>query len=489
VRSSLWCLWSRRLTVVLWLAAFFCELSAQTAAPDDSVQLAGSSRSRLEAWDWFETDQADGRYAFFGQLLRIGLQQQTSRLDWQVEAAIPLLLGLPDDAIAPPPQGQLGFGGSYRAANGNQDASIFLKQGFLRFKGFAGHANNSIRAGRFEFVEGTETVPRNSTLALLKRDRIAHRLIGNFGFTHVTRSFDGAQLVLLPARSNLTLMAGRATEGVFQLNGMGQVAADIGYAAFSHSRDTFDARLFALHYRDSRDVLKTDNRPLAIRQADFADIRLNTFGGHWLQLFPAAPGQFDLLLWGAWQTGDWGRDTHSAGAFAAEGGYGWTGGLRPWLRTGYFRSTGDSNPLDGEHRTFFQVLPTPRIYARFPFFNLMNNEDAFVQFWLRPGNRVTIRADAHVLRLSNRNDLWYVGGGPFQDETFGYVGRPAAGVNRTLANLYDVSADFNLTATLSLGAYLGFADGRQTVASIYPQGSDGFLFFFELTRRFSVRLE
>ena len=63
---------------------------------------------------------------------------------------------------------------------------------------------------------------------------------------------------------------------------------------------------------------------------------------------------------------------------------------------------GDNNPNDGQHGTFFQVLPTPRIYARFPFYNLMNNQDAFAEVVLRPHPKWTIRSDAHFLRLGNR---------------------------------------------------------------------------------------
>jgi acyl-CoA synthetase (AMP-forming)/AMP-acid ligase II len=44
------------------------------------------------------------------------------------------------------------------------------------------------------------------------------------------------------------------------------------------------------------------------------------------------------------------------------------------------------------------------------------------------------------LRLSNRNDLWYTGGGAFQPATFSFVGRPSNG-SQSLANLYDVSVD------------------------------------------------
>jgi len=63
--------------------------------------------------------------------------------------------------------------------------------------------------------------------------------------------------------------------------------------------------------------------------------------------------------------------------------------------------------------------------ARFPFFNPMNNEDSFGQILLQPVRGLSLRSDVHYLRLSNRRDLWYVGGGAFQEGAFGYVPRDA----------------------------------------------------------------
>jgi hypothetical protein len=41
------------------------------------------------------------------------------------------------------------------------------------------------------------------------------------------------------------------------------------------------------------------------------------------------------------------------------------------------------NPNDKTHGSFFQILPTPRPYARFPFYNMMNNEDFYGTVVLR----------------------------------------------------------------------------------------------------------
>ena len=55
------------------------------------------------------------------------------------------------------------------------------------------------------------------------------KLIGNFGFTHVGRSFDGAQFVRETSAWNLTLMAGRPTRGVFHTDGWGELDTDVAY--------------------------------------------------------------------------------------------------------------------------------------------------------------------------------------------------------------------------------------------------------------------
>lgn len=237
-----------------------------------SLTLSGSLRARFESWDWFETNAAENNYNFGAATLRLAIGQQKEAFEWQVEAAAPVLFGLPDAAIAPAPQGQLGLGGTYFAANGRQDGSIFIKQAFIRFKGIGGDKASSLKLGRFEFNDGTEITPADAGLATIKRDHIAQRLIGTFGFTHVGRSFDGVHFIRNAKVGNFTFVGARPTEGVFQLRGWRQLEVDFYYGSFNkalkHKTADSDLRLFALHYHDGRRVLKTDNRPQAARAAD-----------------------------------------------------------------------------------------------------------------------------------------------------------------------------------------------------------------------------
>jgi hypothetical protein len=479
-------------------SAFFAStVFGQPAATPDSlkigdVNVSGSLRTRGELWDWFQGD-ADNDYAFSESIFRVSLSESFRSFDWQFELAAPLLLGLPDDAIAAAPQGQLGFGASYFASNDSSrnPGMVFPKQAFLRFKNLAGVAGQALTVGRMQFIDGAEVAPKDSTLATLKRDRIAHRLIGDFGFTAVGRSFDGAQFARrFGSQTTLTLFGGRPTQGVFQVDGWGEIDVNVFYGALTGEitgqGHAGEWRVFGLGYQDLRDgVLKTDNRPTPIRTADTDHINIGTFGGHYIHTIDTNAGRFDALGWLALQTGSWGTLDHRAEAFAVEGG--WQPrvlpALKPWLRGGFDYGSGDKDPNDSTHGSFFQVLPTPRIYARFPFFNMMNTSDAFGELVLRPANTVTLRSDVHWLSLSDRNDLWYSGGGAYQPSTFGYVGRPSNGTTG-LATLYDVSADFNVNPHVSLATYYARALGQSVIAAIYPRGKNADFWYVELMVKF-----
>lgn len=129
------------------------------------------------------------------------------------------------------------------------------------------------------------------------------------------------------------------------------------------------------------------------------------------------------------------------------------------------------------------MLPTPRVYARLPFFNMMNTGDAFGEVILRPSKSLTLRTDIHVLRLADTNDLWYSGGGAFQPGTFGYTGRPSNG-HSDLATLYDVSGDYSVNAHVSFGVYYGYADSGAVAQTIYTADGGVHFGYVELLLRF-----
>ncbi|HSU30735.1 MAG TPA: alginate export family protein [Bryobacteraceae bacterium] len=485
----------------IWFVSFLfvftiaSNAGAQQAASEPvrigGVTVSGWLRTRGEAWDWFAGSHTSP-YGYSESLFRLSFSQDRESFDWKIEAAIPLLLGLPSHAVVPGAQGQLGYGASYYAANSgsNNTASIFAKQAYLRLKFNKGEIRQSLLVGRTEFFDGAEVTPKNPTLAALERDRIAQRLIGNFGFADVGRSFDGVVYTADGSRTNLTLFAARATRGVFQVDGWGEVNSNLFYGALTRQikrgRNGAKWRVFGLSYNDYRGgVLKTDNRPQAVRAADHQGINIATVGGDYIDAVETSAGTVDFLFWGALQGGSWGSLAQRSSAFAAE--VGWQAPrlrkLRPWLRGGYDYASGDGNPNDRVHGTFFQVLPTARQYARFPFFNMMNNRDAFGELILRPSKALAIRADIHGLSLASKNDLWYSGGGIFQPWSFGYTGRPANG-HSGLATLYDVSADYTLNRHFAFSTYYARALGKLIVQDIYPNGKNANFGYVELDYRF-----
>lgn len=475
------------------LAALCLLLAAAPLAAEEKigpVTVQGSIRTRVEGWNWFSSGEGENDYVFSGSFARLAFSESRKRFDWQLEFAAPILLGLPGNALAAAPAGFLGLGGNYYAANDRErnTGMVFLKQGFVRIKGLGGDERQSLKLGRFEFNDGTEVTSKDATLAALKRDRISQRLIGNFGWTHVQRSLDGFHYVA-NRKVALHVIGAFPTRGVFQVDGWGPLRTGFVYVSLNRAQGPSDWRLFGIYYHDFRRVLKTDNRPLAARRNDLGNIRIGTYGGHYLHTLPAKPsGTYDFLLWGAAQTGRWGSLQHLAGALAAEAGWQpvWGKRWKPWFRGGFYRGSGDGDPADGRHGTFFQLLPTPRPFARFPFFNMMNNEDAYASAAVRPSKAITVRSEFHALRLASGADQWLQGGGAFQPWTFGYVGRPSpvASGRPALANLYDVSFEWNVNARFAWNAYFGHAQGLRVVRAIYPKSQNANLGYLEATLRF-----
>jgi len=481
-----------RFLPALLLSALLVPALAQPAPLKlGNLEVSGSLRSRLEMWDYF-TATGNSDYAFSGNLFRLSLAQKRARFDWQFELAAPLLAGLPSDALAAAPQSQLGLGANYFAANSNRStaAMLFPKQGYVRLKNLFGVKDQSLRLGRFEWMDGSEATPKDATLAALKRDRINQRLIGPFGWSTVGRSFDGLHYSLNHKTLNATLVSALPTRGAFQVDGWGPLKTAFVYASLTgqtgQARSAGEWRVLSIYYQDWRHVTKTDNRPAPVRAADLTNLRIGTYGGHYLHKWDTSSlGTFNILLWGVAQNGRWGRQAHRASAYDVEAGYQpkLLPKLKPWLSLGSSRGSGDDNPSDNRHGSFFQLLPTPRPFARTPLYDMVNNQDLFATLALRPHKLFTLRAEAHSLRLASPRDLWYSGGGAFQPSTFGYAGRNTVGA-RSLANQWDLSADWNPNPHLNLNAYAGYLDGKAAIQTIYPKGATAVFTYLEATWKF-----
>ena len=457
------------------------------------IWTSGEVVTRYENWNWFEPATSENYYNdydYFFTRSRLGLGYASKWVDVFVQAQHSHIWDLPDDAIAPAPAGPLGIGAVYYAHRGNRYYySTFIKQGYLRFKNIL-NTGLSLKGGRFEYVDALEVTYKNPKVMWLKKIRLAERLVGPFGWSAFTRSFDGAELSLDKDLFNVTTMVSHPTEGGFENDGHHHID-DITLATatltlkYHETIPNTEGRLFYFFYNDDRKIPKVDNTPSdsGINQGN---IEIHTMGFHLLNTLEIGPGTADSLLWGAWQWGDWGSLNHSAWALDAEVGYQFTGVFaKPWFRIGYFISSGDSNPIDSDHETFFQILPTARKYALFPFYNLMNNEDFFIQLILKPMEKLLIRTDVHFLDLNEEDDRWYMGAGATREHgnIFGYIGRPSFGKSN-LATVFDLMAVYNVNKYISLNAYYGHAWGDDVIENIYRRDDDADFFFFEMALKF-----
>ena len=130
------------------------------------------------------------------------------------------------------------------------------------------------------------------------------------------------------------------------------------------------------------------------------------------------------------------------------------------MSAGYSYGSGDGNPKDSTHGTFFQILTTPRQYARFPFYNMMNNEDFYGTLNLKShGQSWTCEASCRHSGWPTQPIFGIQAGGAFRPQTFGYTGRPSNNF-RGLANVWDISADYQITRSFSTTLYYGHAWGK-----------------------------
>jgi hypothetical protein len=217
---------------------------------------------------------------------------------------------------------------------------------------------------------------------------------------------------------------------------------------------------------DSRDVLYVDNRSAAALAADKGRAsRIHTVGANVVHVVPVGAGSVDALAYGYGQFGDWQSLTQRAWAYGVEAGYRLTDvWAKPWLRVGINSGSGDTDPKDDTHGTFFQMLPTAQVYANFPFYNMMNNQDVLAQLILQPDSRLSFRLDFHWLRVNSSRDSVYSGGGATSDTAFGYTATPANGRNE-LAYLTHFQLGYQATQNVLFNFFYAHAWGQGIISS------------------------
>ncbi len=482
--------------IVLISGATLAEEPKPLGQINNYLRVTGELQGRYEKWDYFQPSPAENNnndYDFWALRARLGILLTTSFLDGYVQAQYTGLYGLPNNAVAVP-GGALGLGAAYFSESQftTSPSNVFLKQAYLNLK-FAqlGLPGMFLKVGRFELLDGMDYKTDDDRFNGLKLSRVSQRLIGPIGFTHITRDFDGFSAVYDKTAVNLTVSGVRPTQGGLNIQAQDEITAiNLLYTALTSKKDKLlpdtEGRLFYIYYGDDRNTQVVDNRPVTDRPfLNQQNLAIHTLGTHLLMLKPVGSNSIDGLLWGAYQFGNWTDQTQQAWSVDAEAGYQW-GKLpfKPWLRAVYSLSSGDDNPGDGKHKTFFEILPSTRAYAKFPYFSLMNLQDAFVEMIVAPTQKIKVAIDLHHLSLANSNDLFYAGvGATSRSGSFGYQGRSSGG-NSNVGELVDISFTQTLNKQVSWGAYYAHAFGGNVLQYIYQGKQDADYAFVEFNLAF-----
>ena len=310
-----------------------------------------------------------------------------------------------------------------------------------------------VRIGRQDIKLGTQAMYKEGNWKYLKIKRASQRLVGTVGWTHGERSNDGVTAWYENDKHHVYGFFANPTTGVFDIDDAYSRQKHIRYGGVSWTAkrgtwlDNTEIRSFFLGYSDQR---------AAYPPGDGNGLEIYTLGFSAIGIYPMGAGNADLLIWTAVQFGDYGVLDHLAAAGVVEAGYQFTDvPTKPWLRAGINIASGDGDASDGDHGTFFNMLPTNHLYYgfadRLAFQNLM---DLFAQLKLKPHERVGVDISVHHFRLVNDDDAKYFGTGAFtRGANFG-IGANAPTGDNSFGTEIDAVVSVSLCPGMSLaGGY------------------------------------
>jgi hypothetical protein len=461
---------SRRLAplILLLLVSVRAHAQEKPAAAADLLVWSVTNTSRVESWSFFHPPPTGGDpdYAFVANRLRIGVTRSWPRVDVGGSVQYVQFGGLPTHAFGP---GPLGTGALYYDHSGRTDSrGLYLRTLFARARLAAGV---TVQAGRIPYQSGAESASGRPKVETVKRARVDSRLIGEFEWSLYQRTFDGVRVDLDRKSWHLTGALFEPTQGGFEddagarLLGVSLATATLTLRPHVAVPAT-DVSLFALKYDDTRPV--TARPDASGLPAERAAVHIETFGASAVGSRSVEGGEADWLVWFGGQAGSWYSQRHRAWSLALEGGYQWKTPGQPWVRAGVLQASGDPDPADTRHGTFFPTLPTVRKYAFTTAYAPMNLRDVFVEMIVRPMPRLTARADGRRLWLADGADLWYSGSGASQHSgsNFGYAGRRSSG-ETDLGAVVEGAAEVSLGRHWSVNGFVGTMHAGRVIQSLF----------------------
>jgi hypothetical protein len=473
----------RSFVAAIVLLAGCGDLFAQ-APPPPVVQPFVRNWTRFEAWSYFEPPQltppftpGDPSTSHIGNRLLAGVRLRKGIVDATIAMQYVQFGGLPPNAIGP---GALGTGALY--FDHSQDTSssqIYLKAAHVTLRRLADAVD--LQVGRMPYTSGSERVSGVAKIEAVKRQRVDSRLVGEFEWSLYQRAFDGLRVDWSSKTVQVTGTAFQPTQGGFEeAAGVSmsdvRVVSAVATTAPGVVIPRSELQLFVHHYDDERPVNARPDR--TGRRVGAVDVAVTTVGAHVVGARAAGAGELDTLIWVAGQFGSWYEQHHRGFGLTTEAGYQWSkAAWSPWLRGGLSWFSGDGEPADETHGTFFPMLPTVRRYSQSTLYSIANLRDIMVQLMLRPRGNVNLRVDSHLLALADPDDGWYAGSGATQEEgrIFGYTVRPSGGASR-LMEVVEGSVDWRVRPQWSVNAYLGVASAGPAVRASFRPGPATFFY-------------
>ncbi|MEP7117120.1 MAG: alginate export family protein [Acidobacteriota bacterium] len=449
---------------------------ASAAAGDTTFVVRNLTRAEL--WRFFEPRVGGGvhpDYVFAGNRSTLGARYDGSR--WALRGAIQYvrLENLPTGAIGP---GLLGTGGAYFfQANGTFSYQFYLRGLSLTFKRAAGAS--WLEAGRFSRAAADEPASGDATIDTLTRGSLNGRLLGDMEWSLYQRAWDGLRGGVVRDGWRATLTAAVPTQGTYEESAnlamyhVRVVAAEVTTRPGRLVRHTA-LTTFAYGYDDDRQVTtRPDNQGSSANSAvaapTRADVRIGTVGGSLAGAYPQGSRRWDVLLWTAGQAGDWYGQSHRAYALAAQGGHQWAGApWRPWLRAGVDYASGDRDPGDDRHGTFFAMLPSGNQFSRSSTYALSNIVDAWGEVRVSPAPSVDAQLALHHVDLAHGADGWYTGSGATMrsGNYFGFQTRPSNGATQ-LGAIVEGEVTWRPIRWWTLRAYGAHMAGGDVVRNLF----------------------
>lgn len=370
----------------IFLCAIFTVLSmiwvwknierAEAALDAQVVTIGGEVRERYEFRDNADFNSNTGdTLSFVGSRIRL-------HLGYEVTPDIVFFFQMQDSRL---------FGSETSTAS--NEKNLDLHQGYLTVKNLAGPLTMTL--GRQEMVFGDS------------------RLVGNFGWSNIGRSFDGLRLTYIPGVIRMDLWAAMTKQ--FSTN----VGADPAFTPSNRDTQQFyglyttirvaesTIEPYLMYLKDTGSIGTSQlTDPLAPAQ-DRMTIGLRMDG-------KVASGQVDMTGEGAYQFGTMAARATSpesdirAYAFAVKVGYTLPVAVKPRIGIEYDRASGDDNSLDDKFETFENLFPTNHIhYGYMDYLGWRNMQGLKFSLGAKPTSASGISLDFHLFSLAKKKDNWY----------------------------------------------------------------------------------